>query len=131
MRKDVDEFFSDFHRRFMRPRGYRKGRHRFSRAMDGYSEVFDFQGSRYNESSGPWRFFINVKVVFPDIEDRLYVRIENIVAGAAQQYDLPDPVPVEFGEEMAALLASASDSIAAQLPQIHDAYRRKRYWVGF
>ena len=131
MRSGVEEFFSDFHRGFMKSRGYRKVRHRFSRAMDGYVEAFEFQGSAFNESSGSWRFYINVGVVFPDLGKRPGVRIEHVVEGAPPHFDLPDPVPAACGEEIAALLAAASESVASQLPQIHQAFRQKRYWVGF
>jgi hypothetical protein len=131
VRKFVEEFFSGFHREHMKPRGYRKQRHRFSRAMNGYAEVFDFQGSAWNDSSRPWRFHINVCIQFPDIADRPGVRTEYVVVGAPQHFDLPDPVPPLFAKEIAGLLAQASESVATQLPEIHEAFSGKRYWIGF
>jgi hypothetical protein len=50
----ADEFFSDLHRQYLKPRGYRKVRHNLSRAMEGYVEHSGFQGSAYNDAAGAW-----------------------------------------------------------------------------
>jgi len=131
VRASVESFFSDIHRNYLKPRGYHKKHHAFIRELDGYTEAFAFQGSAWNDSVGPWRFYINVTVAFPDIPNRPAVRIEHVVAGTPQHFDLPEPAPPSFAGELAVLLGQASDSIASQLPQIREAFLEKRYWVGF
>ncbi len=131
VRAAVEQFFSDLHRQYLKPAGYRKVRHNFSRAMDGYTEHFGFQGSAWNDAAGAWRFYINVGVDFPDSSNRLPVRIEHVVPGAPQHFDLPEPDHDAFARTIAELLASASEQIAAQLPEIRQAFSQQRYWVGF
>jgi len=126
----AEQFLSDLHRLYLKPRGYRKVRHSFSRAMDGYAEQFEFQGSSFNDASRPWRFYINVRVEFPDVPHRPPVRIESVVSGAPKEFDLPAPHADTFVSEIAGLLASASDQVASQLPEIRQAFIEQRYWVG-
>jgi hypothetical protein len=131
VRAATEQFFSDLHRDYLKPRGYRKVRHNFSRDMDGYGERFEFQGSSYNDSDGPWRFYINVGVDFPDIPPRGPVRIETVVAGAPKHFDLVSPDASDLMRSVADLVESASAQVGAQLPEIRDAFVEKRYWVGF
>jgi hypothetical protein len=126
----ADKFFSDLHRQYLKPRGYRKVRHNFSRAMDGYVEHFGFQGSAYNDAAGAWRFYINVGVEFPELP-RGNVRIADVVPGAPSDFDLPASGHDALADRIAELVLRASESIAAQSPEIRRAFRQQRYWVGF
>jgi len=126
----AEQFLSNLHRLYLKPRGYRKVRHNFSRAMDGYVEHFEFQGSSFNDASRPWRFYVNVRVDFPDVSPRPPVRIESVVPAAPKEFDLPAPQTDAFVSEIAGLLASASDQVASELPEIRQAFIEQRYWVG-
>jgi len=130
VRAAAEQFLSDLHRQYLKPAGYHKVRHNFSRVGEGYVEHFGFQGSAFNDSSSSWRFYINVGVEFPDLP-RARVRISDVLPDAPHEYDLPEPDHSAFARLIAGLLTSASDRIAEQRSEIHAAFSRKRYWVGY
>src|SRR5438046_2062639 len=100
MRDSVTQFFSRLHREHLKARGYKKVRYTFSRDMGGYTERIQFQGISWNDANSPWRFYITFGVEFPDLPSRspcrdfpathCWARIERVVPGAPNQYDLPE-----------------------------------------
>ena len=135
MRDSVTEFFSSLQREHLKVRGYKKVRHTFSRNMGGYTERIQVQGSSWNDSDSPWRFYINFGVEFPDLPPRspcrdfpathCWTRIEHIVPDAPNQYDLPDTRTAEFAGELAGYLDCASRQVARQIRQIRRSYERR------
>ena len=69
MQPRVKDFFSEFHRQKLKPIGFKKINHTFSRGQEIYIERFNFQGSAWNSSdiNEPWIFYINVGVQFDDL----------------------------------------------------------------
>lgn len=72
MNQSVESSLSEFHRQQLKPLGFKKVRHTFSRDKETYVERFNFQGSAWNtsESNEPWLFYINVGIEFKDLPDR-------------------------------------------------------------
>ncbi len=65
----LDCFLCEFHSAHMKPMGFKKSSHTFTRQHDGFRELVNFQGSRFNSPEvSPWRFHINVGVIFDDLE---------------------------------------------------------------
>lgn len=69
-RPEVAAFFRAIHEVVFKPRGYTKERRTFRKREEGYSVGFRFQGSRWNDSASPWRFYLNVGVRFDGIPRR-------------------------------------------------------------
>ena len=69
MQARVKDFFSEFHRQKLKPIGFKKINHTFSRDKGSYIERFNFQGSSWNSSdtTEPWFFYINVGVQFKEL----------------------------------------------------------------
>ena len=130
MQDSVKDFFAHLHRDYLKARGYKKVRHTFSRELIGYTERFQFQGSAWNDSSAPWRCYINVGVEFHDFAARdtgfpgthCSTRIEKILPGAPSQYDLPNTGAQEFVIQFADYIERASQKVAQQIQQIRTRY---------
>jgi hypothetical protein len=92
----VSSFMSRFHREHMKPRGYAKQRHVFSRPLDGYVERVRLQGSRWNHDERPWRFTVEIGVAFDGLPSadlgfpgtHLHALLEEIVPDASGDYSL-------------------------------------------
>lgn len=65
----LDGFLRELHKSHMKPMGFKKTSHTFIRRHAGFRELYNFQGSRFNRPAvNPWRFHINVGVIFDDLE---------------------------------------------------------------
>lgn len=134
MRDSVSQFFSRLHRDYLKPRGYKKVRHNFSREADGYTERVQFQGSAWNDSSRPWTFYINFGIEFASLAPRTpcrdfpsthcWTRIEYLVADAPDRYDIPDADTTGFAAEIAGYVARASEQVRVQISQIRRVYEQ-------
>lgn len=132
MRESAKEFFSRLHQTHLKPHGYKKVRQTFSRSNGGYTERVQFQGSAFNDSSRPCRFYINIGVEFHGIRARVpcrdfpethcWTRIEAIAKGAPNHYDLPDGSSEKFAAFIAKLVFSASESVAQRIQVIREVY---------
>ena|SRR5207245_1692844 len=137
MRESVKDFFAALHRVYLKPRAYRKVRHTFSREMDAYTERVQFQGSSWNDSTSPWRFYINFGVEFHNLPPRFpcrdfpnthcWTRIEGIVPSAPAQYDLPGRRFEDFSAEIAGYLETASQRVSRRIGRIRAAYEQKKW----
>ena len=137
MNEAVKDFFSSLHREHLKPRGYTKTRHTFSRDMGNYTERIQFQGSAWNDSNSPWRFYINFGVEFHDLPPRTpcrdfpathcWTRIPAVTPSGAAEYDLPQSVPPDFAAQIAASLQHGSEHVARTLQQIRSAYESKSW----
>ncbi|MCW9058477.1 MAG: DUF4304 domain-containing protein [Gammaproteobacteria bacterium] len=123
----VSKFFTELHKTAMKPMGFRKERHRFSRPQDGYVEIVDFQGSSWNQAEGPWLFYINIAVGFEGIEakgQKLWFnvahamgRIEGLVPGSNTQYSLSESSFSELLKRIPILVETASKALPSFLPR--------------
>lgn len=132
MRESAKAFFVRLHQAHLKPRGYTKVRQTFSRCIGGYTERVQFQGSAFNDVSRPCRFYINFGVEFQGIRARVpcrdfpethcWTRMEAIVRGAPNQYDLPDGNVEELAAFIANLVFSASESVTQRIQVIREVY---------
>lgn len=67
MKRAFETLPSALHSEQLKPLGFHKSGHTISRALPGYHERFNFQGSAWNEAGIGWRFYINVGVEFTDL----------------------------------------------------------------
>ena len=121
------------------PRGYKKVRHTFSRDVGTHTERIQFQGSAFNHSSRPWRFYINFGVEFhdlPAIERRDFpgthwvTRIETIVLDLPNHFDLFEQGADDFADKIATYLEIGSRNVKQHIQQIRSAHDSKR-WPQF
>jgi hypothetical protein len=134
MQDYVKEFFSHLHNEYLKARGYKKVRHTFSRDFGTYTERIQFQGSAWNDSSSPWRFYINFGVEFhdvPAIERRdfpgthCWTRIQVVALDAPSEFDLSERDTAGFASKIAFYLESGSRHVKQHIQQIRSAYDAK------
>ena len=90
---------TELHSSKLKPLDFGNRVHSFLRERVGYVESYQLQGSSWNAGEEPWRFYLNVRVRFPDVMP-LYavlvahahiiqtVSIEGIVSGSAPWFEL-------------------------------------------
>ena len=132
MPRATEEFLSRLHREYLKPRGYRKSRHTFSRDCGMYTERFQLQGSAWNDASGPWRFYISVGVEFHDVPARepardfpgthCWTRIERLVPSAPREYDLLLDAQDALVVAVSGYVKAASERLASGIQGIRGAY---------
>lgn len=136
MQEFVKVFFSSLHREYLKPRGYKKVRFTFSRDMNGYIERIQFQGSSWNASTGPWRFYINFGIEFPDIPfdvpnlgfpgTHCRARIEHIATTSPSEFDLPANCDAELAQKIVEYVDVASSRVAEQINFVRQNIRTKK-----
>jgi hypothetical protein len=136
-----DQFISMLHERFMKPWGFKKKSHTFSRAQAGYEEHYNIQGSAWNSSGAPWLFYVNCAISFPDIplanpgsgmwKFHAHARLPKFVREAPGGYDVSnenlEAVVVQVGEE----LKKCSEYFSRRHKILRESYLDKRYDSGF
>lgn len=93
-----DQFFSMLHSGYLKPRGFKKVRHTFSRELGGFGEHYQLQGSSWNDEATDWRFYINCGISFRGIPRRepdrdfphvhAWARAPHLVPFALPHYDV-------------------------------------------
>jgi hypothetical protein len=126
------QFVSDLHRSTLKPRGFTKKNHTFTRQRDGYLERLQVQGSSWNSSTDQtWTFYLNAGVQFADLPEptsnrgfpgtHIYGRLSSFASECADTFDLTvdnaDRVRTEVVESIERVLNAIAD---ARL-QIHEA----------
>jgi hypothetical protein len=131
----VKGFFGMLHEQYLKPRGYRKTGHNFHRVADGYTERIQFQGSAWNSTNGPWRFYANIGVEFQGLRvptnrgfprTHCWTRLKGIVARAPDYFDFQPSGAEPLACRLAKLLESASDTIARKQSRWRAKYRNSR-----
>jgi hypothetical protein len=126
VRDDVEAFFSELHAR-LKPLGFRRTRHRFARAREGYVEHILFEGSSWNSADGPWRFHLDLAVELPDLPAKSVGwgranargRVRHLVADAPDHFDLD----ASTRDDLLALLPALVARAVAALPSVVPAAR--------
>jgi len=131
----ASKFFSDLHRSYLKGKGYRKQRHTFTRDHPGFTERVQFQGSAWNSSGSPWRFYINVGVQFRDLPPRLpdrdlpgthcWARIESLVPEAPSEFELTSQQH-QISADLVRLVEMASQRVAQQIDAVRERYEETR-----
>ena len=136
-----DQFFSTLHAAHLKPRGYRKVRHTFSRQRDGYAEHFQFQGSSWNDENSDWRCYLNCGISFdslprrsPDMDfprTHASTRAPHLVPSALPHYDIDTIDPTRLVPDIVAVIDACSEYFARRAGYLKEAYLRKDYKWAF
>ena len=136
-----DQFFSALHTVHLKPRGYRKVRHTFSRQRDRYAEHFQFQGSSWNDEKSDWRFYLNCGISFDDLPRRspdmdfprthASARAPHLVPAALPHYDISASDPTCLVPDIVAIVDACSEYFARRHEYLKEAYLRKDYKWAF
>jgi len=124
MQTIVKTLINELDRSKLQPQGFRKIRHRFYRNKETYIEYFDIQGSSWNSSNAPWRFYLNTAIDFIDIPKGNSVqfqaegRIEWIVKGTKPHFELSTETYESLLIEVPLLIERASVLIPDLLPAV-------------
>jgi hypothetical protein len=116
----------------MKPRGFTKRGHIFTRKKVGYLERVQIQGSKWNSnSSAEWTFYLNAGVLFTDLPEptanrgfpgtHVYGRSSNFMEGYPSEFRVTlnniDVVRCEFEESV----DQTCQAIAAVRAELRDA----------
>lgn len=141
MAKVIEEYLSQLHREHLKPRGFTKVGHTFSRQRDSFTERFQVQGSAWNDSSQPWRFYLNVGVAFPDLPPRLpdrdfpathcWARVDAIVTGAPSHFELQPGERDILTASLCGYIDDADERLSAAVETIcHNYQRTSTPWLS-
>jgi hypothetical protein len=69
MASRVDEFLTNLHREYLKPKGFQKKGRAFQREHQGYSEIYEVSGVKHHpgDESAPWAFLMYGHVLFRDL----------------------------------------------------------------
>lgn len=137
----VDRFFSELQKQYLKQLGYKKERRTFSRETPEYIERIQFQGSQWNSSGEPWRFYINVGVQFRDLPRRqpdrdfpnthAHGRIETLVSMGGGYFDLTEQNIEGMLEKISTLVTKASSALPkAALAAYQKCKEGQLVWFG-
>jgi hypothetical protein len=71
VRLEIARYVDSLQAAVFKQRGYRKLRHTFRKEDTHYTLAFQLQGSDWNSSDSPWRFYLNVGIHFPGFLRRM------------------------------------------------------------
>ena len=141
MKKPADQLLALLHGRFMKPAGFKKIGNTFSRAHDEYAEHFNIQGSAWNSSGAPWRFYINCAISFPDVPLRssgtglwkyhAHTRLEHFCRGAPSEFDASEDNREQIVDLVGELLMTTSEYFSRRHRTLQESYLNQKYSSGF
>jgi hypothetical protein len=136
-RKSRDQFLSTLHSAHLRPRGFKKSSHTFSRESAGYGEHYQIQGSSWNDEAGDWRFYINCGISFAGIPRRepdrdfprvhAWARAPHLVHFALPHYDVSSDEPLSRVADVVAVIDECSRYFARRHAYLAEAYARRDF----
>jgi len=135
--KIADELLSKLHTRYLKPLGFKKKGHTFSRPHAAYAEYYNIQGSAWNSADKPWRFYINVGISFTDIplhtnvvgmwKYHSHARLPLFVRTAPPDYDI-DPANLnQVLEQLADDFSKCSEYFSRRHAILKESYLKNRY----
>lgn len=141
MKKPADLLLALLHERIMKPAKFKKIGNTFSRAHDVYGEHFNIQGSAWNSSGAPWRFYINCAISFPDVPLRsegtglwkyhAHTRLAQLCGEAPSQFDVTDDSRDEIVDLVGRLLMTCSEYFERRHQVLRQSYLNQEYSSGF
>jgi hypothetical protein len=128
MREIAARFFTELHKKAMKPMSFRKERARFFRENEDRTEIIDFQGSQWNSADSSWEFYINVAVGFHGIVNRRQKklwfnqahalgRIEGLVAKCPDNFYLDEKTYQRLLTLVPKLIKEALEFLPSVLPR--------------
>jgi hypothetical protein len=141
MKKPADLLLAMLHARFMKPAGFKKNGNTFSRSYDEYAEHFNIQGSAWNSSGGPWRFYVNCAISFPDIplkspdtglwKYHAHARLGQIMKGTPSEFDVSDDTREQIVGQVGGYLMDCSEYFKTRHHALKQVYQLKGYISSF
>jgi hypothetical protein len=125
----------------MKPRGFNKKRHTFSRKRDSYVEYFQVQGSSWNTTGrDEWAFYLNAGVRFLELPEptenrgfpgtHVYGRLSSFHPATLDAFELREDCLGEVMALVAEGVDSTSIAIASHLGQLRESADAGRPMVG-
>jgi Domain of unknown function (DUF4304) len=136
-RASRDQFFSMLHSLNLRPRGFKKVRHTFSREFESYGEHYQLQGSAWNDEASDWRFYINCGISFSGVPRRepdldfprvhAWARAPHLVHFALPHYDVIADDPTSVVSDVVSVIDECSSYFARRHGYLVEAYARRDF----
>ncbi len=129
MQEALKQLLSELHGAYFRSNGFKKVRNKFQRESDGVRQEVEFQSSQWNAEGVSIRFYVNVRIGFPDLPPRPATsggyhgegRLAGIVSGVPAHHDLSDATASDIRGE---LIASFT-KLFEVLPEHYDGVRKR------
>jgi hypothetical protein len=132
-----DQFFSLLHSAHLKPRGFKKVRHTFSKEFDSYGEHYQIQGSAWNDEASDWRFYINCGISFAGVPRRepdrdfprihAWARAPHLVQFALPHYDVSSHDPTSLLVDVVAVIDECSNYFARRHRFLSEAYAHRDF----
>jgi len=135
MQDSIKLFFSELHKNHLKSRGYTKERHTFSRDMGKYTEKIQFQGCSWNDSKGPWGFYVNYGIQFHDLPPAVPVdfsrthcsaRLDSLIGNSPKHFHIRENNSNELAQEISDCVDNLSKFIAERFDFIRESYPVKK-----
>jgi Domain of unknown function (DUF4304) len=136
MRDSIKDFFSALHQDYLKPSGYKKLRHTFSRDMGEYTEKIQFQGCSWNDSKSAWRFYINFGIEFHDLPPVIPMdfsgthcsaRLDSIMANSPKHFHITETGSPKLAQELSVRLEQLSNYISERIGVIRESYPIEKF----
>ena len=131
-----DAFASRLHADYLKPLGFKKTRHTFFRSLGEYSEHYQIQGSAWNDSLGPWTWYLNYGISFDGLPPRspdrdfprthVWKRAKNFVRQARSQYDVTSDNMAVTATEVADVIRRCSEYFRRCHAALREGYESRR-----
>jgi hypothetical protein len=136
MKNWLNDVLAELHKENLKPLGFTKVRHTFSRDCGTYWERFNFQGSTWNGTGVKWRFYINVGIEFKDLNPNPHwsyfshthwaARVDKLASSAPEEWDYDASTDrEELKVQLAQLIVEASRTLRSRTERI-----RREYLAG-
>jgi hypothetical protein len=132
-----DHFISVLHAMHLKPRGFKKVRHTFSKKFDCYGEHFQLQGSAWNDEASDWRFYVNCGISFAGVPRRepdrdfprvhAWARAPHLVQFALPHYDVSSDDPSSHLADVVAVIDECSSYFARRHRYLAEAYAQRDF----
>ena len=123
------QFVSALHRDLLKPAGFIKQGHVFSRPCSSYVERFQIQGSTWNSSdASTWRFYVNAGVFFADLPEfinralprtHVYGRLAHFDPQCTDDFDLVQADAEAIAASVFTDIKRCSVAIAGAVEKLH------------
>lgn len=112
--------------RLLAPMGFKRRRGRFSCIRDGYTEHYQIQGSQWNSSGEPWRFYFEVAVQFDDVpvqpnskglwaHAHAIGRVGEIASSAPERFEITEETLSAMAAQLAGIVTEVTPLLAGEL----------------
>lgn len=136
------QFISRLHRDSLRPLGFRKQRHTFSRERESHTERVQIQGSSWNDPDGlRWTFYLNAGLYFPELPEpignrgfvhtHVYARLRQFDARCKDAFELTEANESETQQAVTSSIVTACNAFERDIVELKRFAATARFaWAG-